>query len=118
MLPVPKFPLGRNAIIASLILFPIGIFVLYFATIIYLARWMCYNFQLESNILCYIIAFILSPIFLPLLIISFIVREMNRSKKEKSDDYYPLGEEEVKRTSPKRTSPKRTSPKRTSPKRK
>ena len=39
----PEFPLSKRGVILSLVFLPIGIFVLYFASIIYMADWMCYN---------------------------------------------------------------------------
>ena len=84
----PVFPLSNNFIILSIIFFPIGIFVLLISIYIYLARLMCYNFQ-WPNIICYILAFILTPIFMPMLVISafynaFFNDEEESSKSSKS----------------------------------
>jgi len=76
-----KFPLSNRGIILSLIFFPIGIFVLLVSTIIYLARWMCYNLGLP-NVFCYIIAFVLAPVFFPLLLLSFIFKGITAGFKE------------------------------------
>lgn len=76
-----KFPLSVSGIILSLIFFPIGILILFFATIVYLARWMCYNLEMP-NIFCYLIALILSPIFFPLLLLSFIFKALTGGFKE------------------------------------
>lgn len=92
---IPVFPLGRNAIIACLVLFPIGIFVLMIATYIYLARWACYNLNMP-NVFCYIMAFLFTPFFFPFLLISFIVKEVSGQKE------YIVKVEGDKVTSPKK----------------
>ena len=70
----PNFPeIPLPIIILLVIFFPIGIFVFLILLIIYLARWMCYNLQMP-RIFCYIIAFLFAPIFLPFLLLSFIVK--------------------------------------------
>lgn len=87
----PVFILGPTGLFLSLIFFPIGLIVLLFATIIYLADWMCYNFG-YPRIVCYIIAFIFSPIFLPLVILSFIYEALtgnetvSRRRKETPEE--------------------------------
>lgn len=68
--PQPTFLLGPTGIILSIIFFPIGIFILLVATIVYLADWMCYNFNYPRP-LCWILALIMGPFFLPLVLISF-----------------------------------------------
>ena len=88
----PKFILNITAVIASIIFFPIGIFILAFATFKYLSEWVCYNFDWPYPI-CYIISFFFTPFLLPLLVLSAI---FSYSKKVES---------------PKRSSPKRSSPK-------
>ena len=95
-----KFPLSVSAIILSLIFFPIGILILFFATIVYLARWMCYNLGMP-NIFCYLIALILAPIFFPLLLLSFIFKALTGGFKEKK--------------SPTKKSPTKKSPTKKSP---
>lgn len=73
----PKFPeVPLLIIILLVIFFPIGIFVFWILVIIYLARWMCYNLQLP-RIFCYIIAFLFGPIFIPFLLLSFIIKAIS-----------------------------------------
>lgn len=79
----PTFPLSSTGVILSIVFFPIGLFVLLIASIIYLADWMCYNFGYPRP-LCYIIAFIFSPIFLPLVVVSFIYEALT------GDDTYSV----------------------------
>jgi len=78
----PEFPLSKRGIILSLVFLPIGIVVLYFATIIYMADWMCYNYGYPKP-LCYILAFFLWPIFLIFFIFSFVFAEHKKSKEER-----------------------------------
>lgn len=80
----PNFLLDVNGVILYIIFFPIGIFVLLFATIKYLADWMCYNFQ-WPRVLCYIFALVLGPFFLPLVIISGFFRMFKDKKDNKKD---------------------------------
>lgn len=86
---VPKFMLSTTGVILSVIFFPIGIFVLFFATLIYLADWITYNFDWPSPI-AYIIAFLFTPFLIPLLIVSALFRygeiekEKNNKVKKKS----------------------------------
>jgi len=79
----PEFLLNATGVILSLIFFPIGFFVLLIASFIYLADWMCYNTGYPKPI-CYIIAFIFTPIFIPLVILSFIYEAIS------GDDKYSL----------------------------
>jgi hypothetical protein len=110
----PTFPLGNGAIIACLILFPIGIPILFIATLIYLARWTCYNLSMP-NVFCYILALLFTPIFFPLLLLSFIFKAVTGQKEyiipvEKDEGY-------ERRSSPRRSSPRRSSPRKSSPRR-
>ena len=65
----PKWFFGVGGTILSIIFFP----VFFIAFIIYMAQWMCYNFNLPMPI-CYVLALIGGPIFLPLFLISFVVK--------------------------------------------
>jgi len=67
--PEPKWPLTTGFTIVSIIFFPIFIVVTY----IYLARWTCYNLNLP-NAICYIMAFVLTPFFIPIFLLSFIFK--------------------------------------------
>ena len=79
----PEFLLGPMGIVLSLIFFPIGILVLLISTIIYLADWMCYNYGM-NKLFCYLLAIILGPLFLPLVLISFLWEYLTRSEEVES----------------------------------
>lgn len=105
----PVFLLGPMGIIVSLIFFPIGIFVLLFSTIIYLADWMCYNFNWPRP-LCWIFAFILGPFFLPLVLLSFLYEMLTGDDTYSTRRYSSKHEsKEEKVLSSKKSSPKRSS---------
>ena len=110
--PEPVFPLGPTGIVTSVIFFPIGIFVLMISTIIYLADWMCYNFNYPRPV-CWVFAFILSPIFLPLVLLSFLYESVS------GDDTYSVRRHGSKQeTNEEKVLSKRSTRKKTSPKRK
>ena len=108
--PEPTFLLGPMGVILSIIFLPIGIFVLIIATIVYLADWMCYNFNLPRP-LCWLMALILGPLFLPFVLLSFLyeattgddtysVRRSGASVKSKEEKV--LSSASSKKSSPKR----------------
>jgi len=82
----PSLGLKRNSIIALLLLGPLtaGItwLVLIFYCMLYLANYMCHNFGI-SKIFCYIIAIFLTPIFIPLALISFLFSSSKEDKVKK-----------------------------------
>ena len=84
----PIFLLNGVGVVLSIILFPIGIFILLFATIKYLADWMCYNFNMPRP-LCWLSAILLGPFFLPLVVISFFYETMS------GDDSYSVRRESL-----------------------
>lgn len=109
----PVFLLGPMGIILSFIFLPIGIFVLIIATIIYLADWMCYNFNYPRPV-CWLLALLLGPFFLPLVLLSFLyemftgddtysVRRYNSKKESKEEKVLS----NRKTSSMKKSSPKR-----------
>ena len=113
-----KFPLSVRGIILSLIFFPIGILVLFFATIVYLARWMCYNLGMP-NIFCYLIALILAPIFFPLLLLSFIFKALTGGfKEERKPSKKSPSKKSPSKKSPSKKSPSKKSPSKKSPSKK
>lgn len=65
----PQWFFGIGGTILSILFFPIFII----AFLIYTAQWMCYNFGLPMP-LCYILALIGGPIYLPFFLISFLVK--------------------------------------------
>ena len=81
----PVFGMSTSSVMLSIVFFPIGIIFLLFFTYKYLAEWMCYNFNLPKA-LCYISALLLAPIFVPLVILSFIFKFfMGKDKEEKEN---------------------------------
>ncbi len=104
----PVFLLGPMGIILSLIFLPVGIFILLITCIIYLADWMCYNFNYPRP-LCWLGALILGPLFLPLVLLSFLYEMIT------GDDTYSVrryGGETSGRTKEEKVLSKRSSPKR------
>jgi hypothetical protein len=103
----PVFLLGPMGIILSIIFFPVGIFILLISTIIYLADWMCYNFNYPRP-LCWLFALILGPLFLPLVLLSFLYEMMSGDdtysamrygSERKTKEEKVLSKKKVKKTS-------------------
>ena len=65
----PKWFFGVGGTILSILFFPVFLI----AVIIYMAQWMCYNFNLPMPV-CYVLALIGGPIFVPFFLISFLVK--------------------------------------------
>ena len=57
--------------IMSVIFLPVYII----AFTIYLAQWMCYNINLPRPV-CYILALISGPLFMPFFLLSFLIKAM------------------------------------------
>ena len=62
---------GPFGTIMSIIFLPV--FIIAFT--IYLAQWMCYNINLPRPV-CYILALISGPLFMPFFLLSFLIKAM------------------------------------------
>jgi hypothetical protein len=65
----PVWFFGTFGTILSIIFLPVFII----AFVIYLAQWMCYNLDLPMPV-CYILALVSGPLFLPFFLISVLVK--------------------------------------------